>query len=381
MATGPETIQLGAPPPPVTEAVLAAPTPSSEALRAKTERTIWRLIPLAILAAAWVPALLQSVPNLGPQAMLDPAGTPGGMKGFILRWMGEAGLYLVAAAISGAMALGTWLLARALGAPRWAAATVASVAIALHVLGLAPSPVQQPADAGFAAAMVLAAAMTARAVATGRQGPLALAFVLAAVACWFRPWAAWPAGAVLVGVVLVTRLFEERSWCGFVAATAWGPGIWLAKAFSDSGGLNSDLFRHADSSSETVRNGVSRGMEAAQTMPGALADALVVIAQTLPFLVLGLLALAGLALCLLLGGQRRLAALAAGLFTGLSIFGAAGYGDLTAARLLIDPLLLGTAAGAAVALPALLRRRETATAGLASQPGLMPQAKAAASSS
>ena len=379
MASGPETIQLGAPPAPLTGETTPAPTPAGADLRASTERTVWRLIPLAILAAAWIPALLQTLPNLGPQAMLDPGGAPGGLKSFILRWMGEPGLYLVAAGISGAMALGTWLLARALGAPRWAAATVASVAIALHVLGLAPSPVQQPADAGFAAAMVLAAAMTARAVASGRQGPLALAFVLAVAASWFRPWAAWPAAAVLVGVVLVTRLFEERPWCGFAAATAWGPGIWLAKAFSDSGGLKSDLFRHPDSGSGVVRNGVFQGVEAARTLPGTLADALLVIAQALPFVILGLLALAGLGLCLLLGGQRRQAALAGGLFTGLSVFGAAGYGDLTAARLLLDPLLLGLAAGAAVALPALARGRRADIA----RPAPIPtaQASAAASSS
>lgn len=379
MSSGPETIQTGAPPPPATGEATPAPAALGEDARARTERTIWRLIPLAILAAAWIPALLQALPNLGPQAMLDPTGAPGGLKGLILRWMGEAGLYLVAAGLSGAMALGAWLLARALGAPRWAAATVASVAIALHVLGLAPSPVQQPADAGFAAAMVLAAAMTAQAVATGRQGPLALAFVLAVVACWFRPLAAWPAAAVLVGVVLVTRLFEERPWCGFVAATAWGPGIWLAKVFSDSGGLKSDLFRHPDSSSDVVRQGVFQGVETARTLPGTLADLLVVIAQALPFAILGLLALAGVALCLLLGGHRRLAALAAGLFTGLSVLGAAGYGDLTAARLLLDPLLLGLAAGAAVALPALARRNGTGTVRPAMQP--MPQSSAAASSS
>lgn len=379
MTSGPETIQIGAPPPLSTGGPAPASAVAGDDLRARTERTIWRLIPLAILAAAWIPALIQALPTLGPQAMLDPAMAPGGLKGFILRWMGEPGLYLVAAGLSGAMALGTWLLARALGAPRWAAATVASVAIALHVVGLAPSPVQQPADAGFAAAMVLAAAMTAQAVATGRQGPLALAFVLAVVACWFRPWAAWPAAAVLVGVVLVTRLFEERPWCGFVAATAWGPGIWLAKAFSDSGGLKSDLFRHPDSSSDVVRQGVFQGVEAARTLPGTLADVLVVIAQALPFAILGLLALAGVALCLVLGGQRRLAALAAGLFTGLCVFGAAGYGDLTAARLLLDPLLLGLAAGAAVALPALARRSGTGTVHPVVEP--MPQASAAASSS
>jgi hypothetical protein len=73
---------------------------------------------------------------------------------------------------------------------------------------------------------------------------------------------------------------------------------------------------------------------------------------------LGLLAVAGVALAVLLGGRLRRAAIAAALVTGLSVFGAAGYGSGTAARLLLDPLLLALAAGAAVAIPVLLRRTE-----------------------
>jgi hypothetical protein len=354
MTSGPETIQMGAPmPPPAAAPAAAQPTP-----RERMEVLFWRAIPVAILLAAWLPSVLGALGRIAAEPLAPQAGEVASLAGLIRAYLGEPGLVLVAPVIAAASLAGTWMLARTLGAPLWGAAIAASVAVALHVFGLAPSPVAQPQDAGFAAAMILAAAFTARAVTQERQAPLAWAFVAATIACWLRPWAAWPAAAVLVGVVLVTKVFEERPWCGWVAAMAWGPGFWLAKLFGESGGFNSTFFAAPHAGGGALREGMGSTVTAAQSLPDQLIGILGVLVQALPIVVLAVLAVAGLALCVILGGFRRRAAMAVALFAGITVFGAIGYGDLVAARLLLDPLLLAMAAGAAVAVPVLLSQRQ-----------------------
>lgn len=367
MTIGPETIQMGIPLP-RPDLPGSGPGPAGAAgpgrgpagahltPQQRFERMAWRAIPVAIWLAAWLPAVMMALDRMAAMAIPVAAEEPETLRETIVAWLGEPGLTLVAPLVSAAMGAGTWLLARALGAPRWGAAVVASVAVAAHVFGGAPAPAGHPEDAGFAAAMVLAAACTAQAVARERQSALALAFLLAAIACWLRPWAAWPAAAVLVGVVLVTRAFEERPWCGFVAAMAWGPGFWLARLFGESGGFGSALFAAPHQGGGGLQAGVSGGVAVARSLPDHLLSALTALAQALPFALLGLLAAAGVLLCVLLGGARRRAAVSAALVAGICGFGAIGYGDLAAARLLLDPLLLALAAGAAVAVPVLAVR-------------------------
>ena len=315
----------------------------------------WRLLPALLLILAWLPGLagaLTEISTPGYAAVVQAAGGP--LEQGMLAWFGPAGPSLAAPLVALVSAAGVWLLTRSLGAPRWAAALVSSLAVLLPLTGLGPDITTNLDEAAFGAAMLVALAFVVQAVQVFSPKALAIAFVVVIIAAWLRPWAAWPALAVLLSVVLVTRAFAERPWCGAIAALCWGPGLFLAQLFGETNGFNGGVFASAEDPAARLSVGLNTTAAAASVDWFGAAMSLLAIA--LPLIILAVLACGGVLLCWLTGDRRKLAATAASIFVAASLVGALGYGDAEAARLLLDPMLLGLAGVIGLVAPDAARR-------------------------
>jgi hypothetical protein len=316
----------------------AAPTPAAPVTG---DAPLWRILPGLMLIAAWGPALAAAILTISQPGYQAPKVLTGGnLEQGLLSWIGPAGPLLFAPLIGLVTAAGIWMLSRALGAPRWAAAVVSSLSVLMPLIGLAPSPVDLPDDAAFGAAMTVAMALTMRSVKNLETNALAMAFVVAIIAAWLRPWAAWPAIAVLLAVICVTRMFEERPWCGAVAALCWGPGLFLAQLFGETDGFRGGIFSQANDNAERLGVGLSTTIAAGDQTPDIMAAILPFLATATPLVVLALAGALGLLLVWLTGGRNKAAAVSAGIFFVICVVGALGYGSADAARLLLDPILL-----------------------------------------
>ncbi|MCU0882978.1 MAG: hypothetical protein MUF14_09955 [Hyphomonadaceae bacterium] len=281
----------------------------------------WRLLPALLLILAWLPGLagaLTEISTPGYAAVVQAAGGP--LEQGMLAWFGPAGPSLAAPLVALVSAAGVWLLTRSL----------------------------------VGAAMLVALAFVVQAVQVFSPKALAIAFVVVIIAAWLRPWAAWPALAVLLSVVLVTRAFAERPWCGAIAALCWGPGLFLAQLFGETNGFNGGVFASAEDPAARLSVGLNTTAAAASVDWFGAAMSLLAIA--LPLIILAVLACGGVLLCWLTGDRRKLAATAASIFVAASLVGALGYGDAEAARLLLDPMLLGLAGVIGLVAPAAARR-------------------------
>jgi hypothetical protein len=333
------------------------PLAAGPSTRLDLDSTVWRFLPFLFLLAVWAPAIASALAEMAAPGYRAPELAEGGsLQQGLLAWFGPAGPLLAAPVIAGVTAAGVWMLARGLGAPRWAGAAVSTVSLLLPLAHLSPDPVELPDDAAFGAAMVVVMACTVRAVHDLSPKALAIAFVVSIIAAWLRPWAVWPALAVLLGVVLVTRLFEERPWCGAIAALCWGPGIFLARLFGETNGFRGGLFSEASDPAGRFGAGVAATLEASREPISLLGQAAAILGFAIPLIIL--LALAGFAIALLLvmGQPKRNAASCAMIVLAVAVLGAIGYGDGQAARLLLDPMLLGLTGVAGLALPELIRR-------------------------
>jgi hypothetical protein len=323
----------------------------------------WRLIPILFGLAAWVPQILAALASLRqlPAGIRFEAVEGGLLKGLIVSFVGPDGLVLVGALLAGLVAYSIWAIARAIGAPRWAAAAVTSVWVVAPIFGLAPSPVTYPDDAAFAAFMSLALAAVIWAGRRHNSTALILAFVLAILASLIRPGAAWPAIAIGVSAFLASDQLEEGPIVGTLSALCWAPGLQLAHY----------LFGHNNEPASLTPNGTlldTVKTDAVASLGGlgsagmGLNEFLSALLAALPFVVFGIAALAGIGVAFFLGGARRRGAIAALVSLVCIVFGAIGYGSGDAARLLLDPILLGLAAGLGLIIPALIDRAKIGSA-------------------
>jgi hypothetical protein len=266
------------------------------------------------------------------------------------------------ALIAALMAYAVWALARAVGAPRWAAATMASISLVAPLFGLAPSPVLSPDDAAFGAFMTLALAAVVWAARREDSNCLMVAFILAIVAGFLRPGAIWPAIAIGAAALMSTNKLEEGPLVGMFSSFCWAPGLYFAnKIFggdSDAASLTTPP-SILDATRDVAADTLSAADNAALSLPTILNGLL----SGVPFILFGLAALTGTTILFLLGKSRRRGAIAGGIGALVSALGAAGYGDFDAARLLLDPIFLGLGAAIGLVLPALIARLRTPRAG------------------
>jgi hypothetical protein len=118
---------------------------------------LWRMVPaLFVLAAYALPLVAASIAMLVGDAGPSQAVGGGVLQRLAQGLGGGAGLLGLAALVAGLQATGVWLIARALDAPRWAAALAGSAIVVAPLLALAPSPLAAPDDAAFGAFLALA---------------------------------------------------------------------------------------------------------------------------------------------------------------------------------------------------------------------------------
>jgi hypothetical protein len=323
----------------------------------------WRIIPILFGLAAWVPQLLAAMSSLSqlPKGIRFEAVQGGLLKSLIVRFAGPDGLVFVGALLAGLMAYGIWAIARAIGAPRWAAAAVTSIWVVAPLFGLAPSPVTYPDDAAFSAFMSLSLAAV---IWTGRRdnsNALMLAFILAIIASLLRPGAAWPAIAIGVGAFLASDQLEEGPIVGTLSALCWTPGLQLANYVFGNRHEPASLTPQS-SLLDSVKTDATKSLGGLSNSGVSIAEFFSALLAALPFAVFGLAALAGIGVAFFLGGARRRGAIAAGVVGLCAVFGAIGYGSGDAARLLLEPILLGLASALGLIIPALIDRAKTAPA-------------------
>jgi hypothetical protein len=320
----------------------------------------WRTLPVLFGAAAWLPQVWSSLTAFARSKVVPGAENGGGgfLEAKILSIMGADGLALFGAAIAALMAYAVWALARGVGAPRWAAASVASISLVAPLFGLAPSPMIAPDDALFGAFMTLAIAAVVWAGRREDSNCLMLAFILAIVAALLRPGAIWPAIAIGIAALASTNKLEEGPIVGMLSSLCWAPGLYFANKIFGADQTSAAL-QGAPSILETTRDlaaaNISAVDNAAFTLPAIISGLL----SLIPFVLFGLAAIAGCVILYLLGKGRRRGAIAAGVAAIICALGAAGYGDFDAARLLMEPIFLGLGASLGLILPKLIERLRT----------------------
>jgi hypothetical protein len=323
----------------------------------------WRVVPVLFGLAAWLPQVWSSLAAISRTQI--GAGLQAAQGGFIqsniLKLLGPDGLVIVGALLAALLAYSVWALARAIGAPRWAAALVASLCIVAPLFGLAPSPAIAPDDAAFGVFMTLALAGLVWTARREDSNCLMAAFVLAIIAAGLRPGAAWPAIAVGIGALLASDKLEEGPWFGMFSALCWAPGLYIAHHFIAGEQASASLFAQP-AVIEAGRQGAAAGANVIYSATISLPIILAWVMSALPLVIFGMAALLGLGIAFLLGKGRRRGAIAGAVGGGLSVLGAAGYGNYDAARLLLDPIFLGLAAAIGLVIPALIARIKTARA-------------------
>jgi hypothetical protein len=325
--------------------------------------TFWRTLPVLFGAAAYLPQIWSSLVAVSSAPLLPGIANGGGglLEAKISGLLGGDGLALFGAAIAGLIAYGVWALARGVGAPRWAAALVASISLVAPLFGLAPSPAIAPDDALFGAFMTLAIAAVVWAGRREDSNCLMVAFILAIVAALLRPGAIWPAVAIGLAALASTNKLEEGPIVGMLSSLCWAPGLFFAHKIFGSDD-NSTITNASSSILETARELAATNLSAADNAAMSLPAIVSGLLSGIPFVLFGLTALAGCIVLFLLGKGRRRGAIAGGVAMVISALGAAGYGDFDAAKLLMEPIFLGLGASLGLVLPSLIDRIKTAHA-------------------
>jgi hypothetical protein len=323
----------------------------------------WRLVPALFGLATWLPQIGTALAGFArlPDGIRFKAADGGFLQSQIVGLIGPDGLTIAGALFSAITAYGIWAIARGMSAPRWAAAAFASVWLILPIFKLAPSPVTYPDDAAFAAFMTLAIAAVVWTARRENSNLLMVAFILAIVAAAVRPGAAWPSIAIGMAAMLASDKLEEGPWVGMLSSLCWAPGLYIAYQLINGDSAPASLFAEPNVL-DTVREGATMGAGAIDAATMSLPIVLSTLLAALPLVVFGIAAITGQTIAFLLGGARRRAAIAGSVSALLCVIGAAGYGSVDAARLLLDPIFFGLAAAIGLVIPALLERLKTSPA-------------------
>jgi hypothetical protein len=323
---------------------------------------LWRVVPILFGLAAWLPQIWSSLASFSRNPLATRLETAAGgfIESTVLTRIGPDGLVIVGALIAALTTYAVWALARAVGAPRWAAAICASISAVAPLFGLAPSPIVSPEDAAFGAFMTLALAGVVWAGRREDSNCLMVAFILAIIAATLRPGAAWPAFAVGIAAILATNKLEEGPLVGMFSSLCWAPGLYFAnKIFG--GDSEAASLTPEPSVLEATRDVAAASFNAADKAALSWPSILQGLLSGAPFVVFGTMAIIGCTILFLLGKSRRRGAIAGAIGAAISVLGAAGYGDFDAARLLLDPIFLGLGAAIGLVLPALIKQFKTAS--------------------
>lgn len=295
---------------------------------------LWYLLPVLMLVAAYFPLISSVISQIDivPQGIV--AENSHWLKKIIGKF-GENGNILFAIVPASLCAMGIWQISRALGANIQIAAIFSSLYIAAPILKLAPNFLNSPQGGIFAGLIAISTAQTMRAIKNKSQTSMAWAFIFAAAACWFRPYAIWPVVAVFIAIILITNIFEDRPKYGFLSALCWGPLLFYAYSFSK-------FIQKSDYSFFIQKPTLFDKTEVIEF--GYF------LFNSIPFLIL--IASAIFALIILNSRFKNEKPIKAFIILSIiAILGAIGYQDVIAARFIIDTFALGAIAAAIRAPP------------------------------
>ena len=302
---------------------------------------MWRALPILMLLAAFSPLIIANINNIGQFSNFENnLGAPF-LTQAIISIFGNAGTKIMAIFPAALISFGIWKCGKALGAKIWATSIACTIYIAASAFGLTPNFHDNIDDGFFAAFILFSACFLIKAVDKKSQIDMALAFFWSVMAVLLRPFAAWPQFAVFLAIILTTKHFQERPIYGLISALCWGPGLYVAYGLAQLYENNFALDFSKPLISNLVDAQTIRNFSNLENIKSHILEIGYFLLGTLPFLVLGILSL--IAFISLYNGKQKNTndkIRAFSIFLVFAIIGAIGYGQINAARLLLDGLFI-----------------------------------------
>lgn len=297
---------------------------------------MWRALPILMLLAAFSPLIIANINNIGQFSNFENNLSAPFLTQAVISIFGNAGTKILAIMPASLISFGIWKCAKALGAKIGATSVACSIYIAASAFGLTPNFHDNIDDGFFAAFILFSACFLIKAVDKKSQIDMALAFFWSVMAVLLRPYAAWPQFAVFLSIILTTKHFQERPIYGLISALCWGPGLYVAYSLAKLYENNFELDFSKPLISSLVDAQTIRNLLNLENMKGHILEIGYFLLSTLPFVVLGLLSL--IAFVSLYNSKEKIRAFF--IFLIFAIIGAIGYGQINAARLLLDGLFI-----------------------------------------
>lgn len=302
---------------------------------------MWRALPILMLLAAFSPLIIVNINNIGQFSNFENNLSAPFLTQAIISIFGNAGTKIMAIIPAALISFGIWKCGKALGAKIWATSIACTIYIAASAFGLTPNFHDNIDDGYFAAFILFSACFLIKAVDKKSQIDMALAFFWSVMAVLLRPYAAWPQFAVFLAIILTTKHFQERPIYGLISALCWGPGLYMAYGLAQLYENNFVLDFSKPLISSLVDTQTIRNFLNLENMKSHILEIGYFLLSTLPFVVLGALSIIAF-IALYNHNQKNTNGKihAFSIFLIFAIIGAIGYGQINAARLLLDGLFI-----------------------------------------
>lgn len=302
---------------------------------------MWRALPILMLLAAFSPLIIANINNIGQFSNFENNLSAPFLTQAIISIFGNAGTKIMAIIPAALISFGIWKCGKALGAEIWATSIACTIYIAASAFGLTPNFHDNIDDGFFAAFILFSACFLIKTVDKKSQIDMALAFFWSVMAVLLRPYAAWPQFAVFLAIILTTKHFQERPIYGLISALCWGPGLYVAYGLAQLYENNFALDFSKPLISNLIDARAIRNLANLGNIKNHILEIGYFLLSTLPFVVLGALSIIAF-IALYNHKQKNIndKIRAFSIFLVFAIIGAIGYGQINAARLLLDGLFI-----------------------------------------
>ncbi|MBN8648001.1 MAG: glycosyltransferase family 39 protein [Caulobacterales bacterium] len=302
---------------------------------------MWRALPILMLIASFAPSIIANISNISQFTYFENNFSAPFINKVIISIFGNVGTIIMAIIPAGLICFGIWKCGKVLGAKIWASSLACTIYIAASAFGLTPNFHDNLDDGFFAAFILFSACFLIKAVDKKSQIDMALAFFWSVMAVLLRPFAAWPQFAVFVAIILTTKHFQERPIYGLISALCWGPGLYVAYGAAQLYENNFAMDFSKPLVSNFIKPDTIKELFNFANIKSHIFEIGYFLLSTLPFVVLGILSL--IAFISLYNQKQKTTdgkIRAFSIFLIFAIIGAMGYGQINAARLLLDGLFI-----------------------------------------
>lgn len=292
---------------------------------------VWNLLPIFMLFAAYLPIILKAISKFGQEEFEVKYNH--WFLNLINKIFGTASHEIIAFLPAALGAYAIFKIIKIFDCPNWCAAIFSSFYIAAPVIGLQPNFFNNPHDGLFAAFIGISFLECLLAIKNSKQSNLAFAFIFSVLACLMRPMAAWPMFAVFISIILTTKAFEDRSKWGLISALCWGPMLFYASEFAK-------LFKNPNFSWLSPQIDKAININLNDNLSYNINEFSYYFLNSIPVILLLILSFLTLIYLFKNLKDHKILLFAFIIFFSFSILGAIGYGDIVAARFLLDILAL-----------------------------------------